>query len=72
LIPKDSRFDSVSSLSEEQVKISKKMQNLHNTDERDLLERELDKINQELNQLIYQVYGLSKSEITLLEDQLCR
>jgi type II restriction/modification system DNA methylase subunit YeeA len=72
LIPKDSRFDLVSSLSEEQVKISKKMQNLHNTDERYLLERELYKINQELNQLIYQVYGLSKSEITLLENQLCR
>ncbi len=71
LIPKDSRFDSVSSLSKEQVNISKKMQNLPNTDERDLLEREYDKKGQELNQLIYEIYGLNKSEITLLEDRLC-
>jgi type II restriction/modification system DNA methylase subunit YeeA len=70
LIPKDSKFDSVSSLSKEQVKISKKTQNLLNTDERDLLEKEFDKKGQEINQLIYEVYGLSKLEITLLEDQL--
>ncbi|MCL4480877.1 MAG: BREX-1 system adenine-specific DNA-methyltransferase PglX, partial [Candidatus Thermoplasmatota archaeon] len=72
LIPKDSRFDSVSSLSKEQVNISKKMQNLPNTDERDLLEREYDKRCQELNQMIYEIYGLNKSEITLLEDRLCQ
>jgi type II restriction/modification system DNA methylase subunit YeeA len=71
LVPKDSRFDSISLLSKEQVNISKKMQNLPNTDERDLLEREFDKKEQELNQLIYDVYGLNKSEIELLEDWLC-
>lgn len=71
LIPNSSRFDSVSSLSKELVEISKKMQNLPNTDERDLLEREFNRKGQKLNQLIYEVYGLSKSEIRLIEDELC-
>ncbi|CAC12458.1 type IV site-specific deoxyribonuclease Eco57I related protein [Thermoplasma acidophilum] len=72
LIPKDSRFDSVSSLSKEQMNISKKMRNFPNTDERDLLEREYDKRCQELNQMIYEIYGLNKLEITLLDDRLCQ
>ena len=71
LRPKDSKFDLISSLSEELVKISKKIQNLPNTDERDFLEREFKMKDQELNQLIYRLYRLSKSEITLIEDQLC-
>ncbi len=71
LIPEDSRFDSISSLSKEQVEISKKTLNLANTDERSLLEREFNKKNQELNRLIYEVYGLKGQEITLIEEQIC-
>ena len=71
LIPEDSRFDSISSLSKIQVEISKKIRNLSNTNEKDLLERDFNKKGQELNRLIYEVYGLSKSEITLIEDKLC-
>ncbi|MCL4480172.1 MAG: N-6 DNA methylase [Candidatus Thermoplasmatota archaeon] len=71
VIPKETIFDSISTLSKEQVKISKKMENLANTDERNLLEKELNENDRKLNLLIYDVYGLSKSEIRLIEDELC-
>ncbi|MCW1291672.1 MAG: TaqI-like C-terminal specificity domain-containing protein [Thermoplasmata archaeon] len=69
-ICKNPELNAIITLSKEQVSISTKFQNLRNTDERNLLEKGLDKNEAKLNQLVYQIYGHNKSETGVLEGKL--
>jgi len=62
--------ESVIRLVENIISLNKKLQGTSNKDDREKIEREIKKVDNEIDSLVYKIYGLTEEEIKIVEESL--
>jgi len=61
------RYDRLISLVEQMLSLNKRLPNLKTDHEKTTLQRQIDAIDQQIDQLVYELYGLTEEEIGIVE-----
>ena len=52
------------------LKLRKKLESTRSPDEKTFLQKQIDATDREIDQLVYQLYGLTPDEIALIEESV--
>jgi hypothetical protein len=62
------RYDKMVSLVEQMLELNKKLAGIKNPNERTRLQRQIDSTDGQIDQLVYELYGLTEDEIKIVEE----